>query len=200
MKIHFVASSGFVRSDGAVIDYIVSVLHKNVQLTSDWTKKLLREDRLAREEDPEKIYKDEIKYIKECDGVVAEVSSSSFGVGYQISYALTNRKPTLCLYDRRMGPGTVSKLLTGSSEKILFLSEYDSKYLKSLDKPINDFLKRLNITDFIKFNFIATKEIKSYIEWGSQEKNISQSEFLRSVLEKVIEKDLEYKKVYEQRK
>jgi hypothetical protein len=46
----------------------------------------------------------------------------------------------------------------------------------------------------MKFNFIACKEIKDYIDWAAKRHGVSQSEFLRDAIKSnIIYKDKEYK-------
>lgn len=61
---------------------------------------------------PPEVYERDVKWIRDCDVLIAEVSTPSHGVGYEIGYALSVGKPVLCLYlqDRR-----VSKMITGNT-------------------------------------------------------------------------------------
>jgi nucleoside 2-deoxyribosyltransferase len=61
---------------------------------------------------PRDVYERDVKWIRECDVLIAEVGVPSHGVGYEIGYALNEGKPVLCLaeQDRR-----VSKMITGNS-------------------------------------------------------------------------------------
>jgi nucleoside 2-deoxyribosyltransferase len=60
---------------------------------------------------PRDVYERDVKWIRECDVLIAEVGVPSHGVGYEIGYALNAGKPVLCLahVDRR-----VSKMITGN--------------------------------------------------------------------------------------
>ncbi|MEX2144004.1 MAG: hypothetical protein WD740_05360, partial [Anaerolineales bacterium] len=53
--------------------------------------------------------------------VVAEDTTPSHGVGYEISYALDREKPVLCLYRRG---ARVSKMLTGNTMPGLQIVDY----------------------------------------------------------------------------
>ena len=53
--------------------------------------------------------------------LVAEVSTPSHGVGYEIAMALNLRKPVLCLY--RQG-ARISKMITGNDEPTITVSAY----------------------------------------------------------------------------
>ncbi len=44
------------------------------------------------------IYERDVRWILESDAMVAEVSTPSLGVGYEICCALHQSKPVLCLY------------------------------------------------------------------------------------------------------
>lgn len=61
---------------------------------------------------PKEVYTRDTRWIDECEALVAEVSTPSHGVGYEISYALERRKPVLCIAGRGV---RVSKMLTGNT-------------------------------------------------------------------------------------
>lgn len=191
MKIHFVASKAFVKNNSRVCRHLLLTINKYSKVTVDWVKGLKVG---GTEASPEAIYRGEVKHIKASDGVIAEISCGSLGVGYQISYAIANKKPTLCLYDEEHAGSAVSKLITGSTEKMLYLAKYNCRDLHSLEVPIEEFLKKIKNFSFSKFNFIATQEIKKYIEWGSARSGVSQSEYLRGLIKEIIAKDKDYKK------
>jgi nucleoside 2-deoxyribosyltransferase len=76
---------------------------------------------LERVVDAHEIYRRDIDWINACDGVIAEVSTPSHGVGYEIAYALSLKKPVLVCY--REG-ATVSKMITGNSQETLQIVVY----------------------------------------------------------------------------
>jgi nucleoside 2-deoxyribosyltransferase len=78
---------------------------------------------LEKRSQPAEIYTRDMRWLQGCDVVVAEVTSPSHGVGYEIAIALTLKKPVLCLYERGR---KVSKILTGNSSLYLKLSAYSS--------------------------------------------------------------------------
>jgi len=71
--------------------------------------------------DPQEIYRRDVRWIEECDALIAEVSTPSHGVGYEIAYALGLGKPVLCCYK---GGVPVSKMILGNQSKGLQVSEY----------------------------------------------------------------------------
>ncbi len=54
---------------------------------------------LEQNNSEEDIYIRDINWIKECDALVAEVSTPSLGVGYEIAYAESLNKKIICIYD-----------------------------------------------------------------------------------------------------
>lgn len=72
--------------------------------------------------DPQEVFTRDIRWLEECDVVVAEVSTPSHGVGYEIAFGLSLNKPVLCCYQQGK---RVSKILTGNSHPKLTLTAYD---------------------------------------------------------------------------
>jgi nucleoside 2-deoxyribosyltransferase len=59
---------------------------------------------------PEAVFERDTAWLRACDALIAEVSTPSHGVGFEIAYALERGIPVLCL--AREGV-RVSKMLTG---------------------------------------------------------------------------------------
>jgi len=71
--------------------------------------------------DPTEVYNRDINWIQACDAVVAEVTTPSHGVGYEIAIALSLGKPVLCCCRQDV---TVSKMLTGNDSPRLVVRTY----------------------------------------------------------------------------
>jgi len=71
--------------------------------------------------DPLVVYRRDVAWIEGCDLLVAEVSTPSHGVGYEIGYALGLGKPVLCIH--RQGV-KVSKMILGNQDPNLRVFEY----------------------------------------------------------------------------
>ena len=72
---------------------------------------------------PGAIYERDIAWIGGCDTLVAEVSTPSHGVGYEVAYALSIGKPVLCLYQAGR---PISKMLTGNSHPRIQVNSYSN--------------------------------------------------------------------------
>ncbi len=84
------------------------------------------------------IYRRDMMWIDACDGMVAEVSSASHGVGYEIAYAHHARHLPILLVAQK--DRSVSAMLTGSG--LFPLHFYND--MTELEAAISSFLERLD--------------------------------------------------------
>lgn len=87
----------------------------------------------------EEVYNRDIAWLDACDAVVAEVSTPSHGVGYEIAYALDHGKPVICGY---LAGNRVSKMLTGNTHPKMKIVNYET--VQGLITDITNFLDKLN--------------------------------------------------------
>jgi hypothetical protein len=85
--------------------------------------------------EPAEIYARDTAWIEACDVVIAEVSTPSHGVGYEIAYALGRGKPVLCCCRRE---ARVSKMITGNDSPGLEVFVYGTT--DEILHAIDDFL------------------------------------------------------------
>jgi 2'-deoxynucleoside 5'-phosphate N-hydrolase len=85
------------------------------------------------------VYARDVGWITECDMLLAEISTPSHGVGYEIGYALSLGKKVLCLY--RKGK-KVSKMILGNPHPQLTVHAYDTPD-QAVDM-LNTYLEGLN--------------------------------------------------------
>ena len=140
MKIYFSCSLTGGREDegiyGLIVDHLISRDHEVL------TAHLARPEVMEAEKvvDAHEVYRRDMNWVEECDAFIAEVSTPSHGVGYEIAYALVLGKPVLCCY--RQGV-TVSKMILGNDSETIVLAAY---HLDSSITPIVDnFLDHLFI-------------------------------------------------------
>lgn len=82
------------------------------------TKEVVDLERVA---EPVEIFTRDMRWLEECDVVVAEVSTPSHGVGYEVALGLTMQKPVLCCYQQGK---RISKIITGNTNPTLRVIEY----------------------------------------------------------------------------
>ena len=141
MNIYFSCSITGGRSDQAIYQHIVA--HLTAQGHDVPTAHLSRADILDEEQviDPQEVYNRDVKWVQDCSALVAEVSTPSHGVGYEIALALLLDKPVFCCYREGV---KVSKMLTGNTHLRLKVFSYSSE--DSLLNAIDHFLEQISQT------------------------------------------------------
>jgi hypothetical protein len=121
MKIYFACSIIGGRQDEAIYQQLVDALLADghevptaMNAGEGWKT-------MEGSPDPNEVYRRDTAWIDESQALVAEVSTPSHGVGYEVSYALERAKPVLCLYRRGE---RVSKMLTGNTLPGFQIAEY----------------------------------------------------------------------------
>jgi nucleoside 2-deoxyribosyltransferase len=113
MKIYFAGSIRGGRDDRALYLEIINYLrqygevlteHVGDQVLSDFGEDVLTD---------EGIYNRDMEWLTASDVIVAEVTTTSLGVGYEIGRAEDLKKPVLCLYRPQTGK-RLSAMLNGN--------------------------------------------------------------------------------------
>jgi nucleoside 2-deoxyribosyltransferase len=121
MKVYFSCSLTGGRGDeamyGAIVDWLLAEGHEVL------TAHLARPGVLEAEQTmgAREVYARDMAWVEAAEALIAEVSTPSHGVGYEIAFALMQRKPTLCLYQEGV---RVSKMILGNSQPSLTLAAY----------------------------------------------------------------------------
>jgi nucleoside 2-deoxyribosyltransferase len=121
MDIYFACSITGGRQDEIACQSIVHTLISNGHSVP--TAHLAQPDAASHEAiiPPEEVYSRDTNWIKGCQVLVAEVSTPSHGVGYEIAYALHLGKAVLCCYREGV---RVSKMILGNPDPNLHLRTY----------------------------------------------------------------------------
>lgn len=121
MNIYFSCSITGGRQDQAEYSAIVNALHADGHDIPTEHLANINIVSIDNESTPADVYARDIAWLDACDAVVAEISTPSHGVGYEIAYALLNHKPVLCGFrsDRK-----ASKMITGNPDPLLRVVQY----------------------------------------------------------------------------
>jgi nucleoside 2-deoxyribosyltransferase len=125
MKIYFACSLTGGRDDEAIYAEIVGHLQgigHSVPTAHLADPSVMDLERVV---DPDEVYARDVKWISEAAALIAEVSTPSHGVGYEIAYALGIGKPVLCCY--RAGV-PVSKMILGNHSEGLTVRSYRDSF------------------------------------------------------------------------
>ncbi len=138
MKIYFSGSISGGRENEAVYQHLVARLqaqghHVLSAHVADPVALEAEKDRPPRE-----VFERDVNWVKECEAMVAEVSTPSLGVGYEYGLAVQLDKPVLCVY--RTGV-RLSKMISGNPAPNLTVATYGSE--AELDGIVAAFLTRL---------------------------------------------------------
>lgn len=123
--------------------------------------------------------------IISADIFIGEMSRASQTLGFQLSYALNNTKPSLYLYNTatKAKPG---KVLTDNPSRLLKIKSYDNASLKhALEGFISYATEQLSS---VRTSFMSTKQIDRYISKRAQLLGLSKGEVIRQLLSKAAEK------------
>ncbi|MCL5028712.1 MAG: nucleoside 2-deoxyribosyltransferase [Bacteroidetes bacterium] len=85
------------------------------------------------------IFKRDIKWLEQSKIMIAEISGTSLGVGFEISYALYELKiPVLALYNSKVE--AISAMISGCTSKLITTKSY--KDIDELKNIVSDFIKK----------------------------------------------------------
>ncbi len=135
MQIYFACSLTGGRQDevvyGLLVDHLLATGH-DVPTAHLARPEVMEVERVV---DPVDVYRRDIAWLSASDALIAEVSTPSHGVGYEIAYALGIGKPVLCLY---RADASISKMIMGNTSPNLQLRAY--REMQEVPGLIDDFL------------------------------------------------------------
>ena len=124
MNFYFACSITGGRQDEAVyqaiVDSLLAVGHEVPTAGLSRPEIMLQEALIT----PQEVYARDTRWIEACDALIAEVSTPSHGVGYEIGYALSLRKPVLCCYRQGL---RISKMISGNPDPNLHTCAYETE-------------------------------------------------------------------------
>ena len=125
MNIYFSCSITGGRQDQQIYQSIVSYLVKNGHVVP--TAHLATPDIMEGEYDlnAADVYQRDMEWVRNCDVLIAEVSTPSHGVGYEIAAALYFGKHVMCCYQKNK---TISKIIKGNTNKNIHIVAYGDEH------------------------------------------------------------------------
>jgi len=143
MKIYF----GFtVAGDRSSMEAARKIVELIVQMGHEvLTTHLLRVDACDADRliTPQEVYLRDMRWLEQCDLFMAEVSGSSFGVGFETGYLLGATTKNVVLFYRRDAERKISLLITGIAHPHCTLAPYSD--LDELEDWIRDALPQLKL-------------------------------------------------------
>lgn len=125
LKIYFSAPIKGDRSNLETNKFIVKFLKKARHTIL--TEHVVSENPIEKELSPKQIYLRDMKWLKESNVLIAEVSYPSLGVGFEIAKALSLGKPVICLLKKELKE-RCSLLIRGIQDPGFKVIEYVNLY------------------------------------------------------------------------
>jgi nucleoside 2-deoxyribosyltransferase len=140
MNIYFACSVTGGRKDESKYQQIVAHLEKQGHQVPTAILASSDAKNIESNADPVEVYDRDVKWIRECDILIAEISTPSHGVGYEIGYALERSKPVICLHQYST---CVSKMITGNRDSNLTVFSYQhiEEALRFIDERLKTIMK-----------------------------------------------------------
>ncbi|MDP2685511.1 MAG: hypothetical protein Q8P20_10875 [bacterium] len=135
--------------------------------------------------------------LDKMDCIIIEASQTDQEIGYLLAYAISQKKPLLYLYKT----GTPEKVAFGYLNKkntpdFVRMASYT---IQDLQQKVLQFIdevgmgKGLKEKPNIKFTLRITSQMERYLDWKSKRKKKTKAEFLRNILERMIEEDGDFR-------
>lgn len=133
------------------------------------------------------------------DAIVIEGSTPDPEIGYLLAYAISQKKPTLYLFDRVSRSQSILRYLpTRKLPPTLTVRPYKEDALESI---LTTYLTQLSLGETggeeprIKFTLRLTPALDRYLSWKVKGTKISKADFLRkAIVEEIVKKDEEWRK------
>lgn len=188
MIVHFIASESDIVKDITTLRTIVKTLHSNgYSLARDWIEPAYArrvKDHKYETTDWNSVYSESLEAISKADVVIAEATNESFSMGYQVCYAMQQKKPILLL---RKKLATEDVFAVGLASTYVLHKEYEkpSEVEAIITKFLND--NRIENKD-LRFNFFIDRQIYNYLRWAAFKTGKTKAEILRDLVKHEIDK------------
>jgi 2'-deoxynucleoside 5'-phosphate N-hydrolase len=137
MKIYFAGAIRAGRADAAIYEDMITWLRSFGEVLTEHVGNRTLSERGDDGPDDHYIHNRDMAWLNSCDLVVAEVTSPSLGVGYELGWATALKKPVLCLH-RPVAERRLSAMIGGSPE--IQTAAYSS--LDEAKKIMEEFIRK----------------------------------------------------------
>ena len=190
MKVHLITSKDNLDKTIEPLRRIIKAVHsKDSTLARDWVEpayiRYFEQSKGAKRPpvDWKTVQRDNMEAIAKADVIIAEATQTGFGVGYQLAYAVQQKKPVLILRSSDANPDSFASGLDDVNVKYF---EYDDS---NLEKIVSDFLDENEIAvKDMRFNFFIDRPIYNYLRWTALRTGRTKAEVLRELVQREIEK------------
>ena len=178
MVVHFIAGKSSIDKEITYFRRTISIIKDAGHiLTRDWLNEVHKAAKGTPKINWTKIYRDNIEAIDKADIIIAEATTKSFGVGFQVALAIRSKKPVLLLVreevDRR-------SMLWGIDEEAVQTRLYNEA---KLDSVVLGFLKEFDTsTKEKRFNLMLDRKMQNYLTWAAKKTGRTRSQLVRELI------------------
>ena len=140
MKIYFAGSIRGGREDRKKYFELIEFLSTHAEVLTEHVGSESLGDNGEKNLSDQAIYQRDLEWLSSADAVVAEVTTPSLGVGYEIGIAEKLGKPVLCLFQDDQSDLRLSAMLSGNSN----VGTFHYHALGQATQKISDFRDRLS--------------------------------------------------------
>ena len=116
MKIYFAGSIRGGRQDAGKYLELIDFLSIKAEVLTEHVGAAELGDQGENTLSDHEIHRRDVEWLESCDAVIAEVSTPSLGVGYELGIAEKLSKPILCLFDASQPEFRLSAMLSGNAK------------------------------------------------------------------------------------
>jgi hypothetical protein len=186
MLVHLVGSRYEITKNIDHLRKLVEVIRREGHtLADDWVDVSYNSQEIEmkdfKDTDWSLLYKDSVEAINKADVIVAETSTASFSVGYQVALAVSMKKPVLVLNRE----GVEKSFFASGIEAGIEYRKYTSD---NVDEILTTFLRDNDIsTKDMRFNFFIDRPIYNYLRWSALRTGKTKAEILRNLVQREID-------------
>lgn len=188
MIVHFTCSRKSVLTDIERLRAILKIItQEKHELAREWIEDAHAQMLNKHRRNISAVYQRSMEEVAKADVMIAEVSSSSFGVGYQVANAIQQKKPILLLSREDVDNDS---LVRGLDNAVVTYSEYNDSNLEDI---IKGFLRDNDIkAKDLRFNFFLDRQVYNYLRWASFKTGKTKAKILRELVLKEINKNQDF--------
>ena len=114
MQIYFAGAIRGGRQDASIHHAMIAHLQTHAEVLTEHVGNKALSDGGEHDLSDKEIHARDLAWLEECDAVVAEVTTPSLGVGYELGVAEKLGKSILCLFDAGNPDFSLSAMLSGN--------------------------------------------------------------------------------------
>lgn len=190
MKYYFTGSTRRIQADGArykmINEFMETLGYKALNYVHFPANNSVRKHNYERIQKGEiSVYDLQMSLIDQADILIADVTTESVTVGYQVSYAIRKKIPVLVLVNSD-NERSISVVLTDDHLGLLTIEKYTTEV--DIKQILKKFVKNA-ISERIKFNFFLNIPIHNYITKRASNEGKNKSQVIRDIIQEEMQKN-----------